>query len=372
MSGQPKVSALGCHSPSLLERIFIPRRRNSQLLQHFIIGDEGKFGALEADWNDLFCRAEVQTPFLRYSWSRLCWERQRTIPGTRLFVIVVRDNDQPVLIAPLVAKRSGFWRRDLWFLDSLTPQYNDLLVASDGAPRYVSYLWQVLSTRPRLRRFVAMWVRDDSRLAPYLRTTAYKEGSHEAPFIDFTGFESWEHYVRCLSKNLSNDHRRQLKRLERGHVIFAKSGEQNDTASITWLFARKREWLERKNTTHRWLSEPETEKLFAAVANEGIESGRIWLTTLLDDCGRTIASCFCFREASILYLSKLAYDPAWSSYSPARTLLLLTIERAFREGLRKFDLMIGGENYKKRLATGAAIVRNRRADLSLRVERGSK
>jgi CelD/BcsL family acetyltransferase involved in cellulose biosynthesis len=360
MSGQPLISALGRDPLSFLKRISLPRERNSEPLRHSIVSDETKFAALEADWNDLFTRAAAQTPFLRYSWSRLCWERQRTIRGTSLFVIVVRDNRKPVLIAPFVTKRSGFWRQDLSFLDSLTPQYNDLLVASDDAPRYVSYFWQVLSTRPRLRRFAAMWVRDDSPLAPYLRAAAHKEGFHEAPLIDLTKFETWEHYLQCLSKSLSEDHRRQLRRLAKSGAAFAANDQVNFTSSINWLFAQKRDWLERKNKTHKWLREPETEKLFVAVAKEGVDSGRIEVATLRADDGSIIASGLWFREGSMLYLSKFAYDPAWHSYSPARTLLLLTIERAFREGLQKVDLMIGGDTYKKRLATGATIVRNRR------------
>lgn len=356
--------------------MFVPSRGgdgNAQRLQHSVVGDETEFAALEADWNDLFARAEVQMPFLRYSWSRLCWERQRTIRGTRLFVVVVRDGQRPVLIAPLVARRSGLWRQDLSFLDSATPQYNDLLVASDDAPRYVSYLWQMLNNRPRARRFAASWVRDDSPLAPYLRAAAYEERSHEAPFIDLTKFETWEHYMQFLPMNLRRDHRKQVRRLERSGVAFAASDQQSFAKSIAWLFAQKRDWLERENMkivqlqrrgkTHKWLSDPETEKLFAAMAKEGMDSGRVWVNTLGAADGTTVAACLCVREGSILYGSKIAYDPAWHSYSPERTLMLLNIERAFREGLQKVDLMIGGQSHKTRLATGVTMVWTRRIDL---------
>jgi hypothetical protein len=64
------------------------------------------FNALRFDWDDFFGRAAVRTPFLRYSWLRLCWDRQRDIHGTGLFIVVVRNHDRPVLIAPLVRRGS--------------------------------------------------------------------------------------------------------------------------------------------------------------------------------------------------------------------------------------------------------------------------
>jgi CelD/BcsL family acetyltransferase involved in cellulose biosynthesis len=233
----------------------------------------------------------------------------------------------------------------------------------------------MLNNRPRVRRFAASWVRDDSPLAPYLRAAAYEERSHEAPFIDLTKFETWDHYMQFLPMNLRRDHRKQVRRLERSGVAFAASDQQSFAKSIAWLFAQKRDWLERENMeivqlqrrgkTYKWLSEPETEKLFAAMVKESMDSGRAWVNTLGAADGTTVAACLCFREGSILYGSKIAYDPAWHSYSPERTLMLLNIERAFREGLKKVDLMIGGQSHKKRLATDVTMVWNRRIDLGL-------
>ena len=125
-------------------------RRGSSLLAHSVIRDEASLQALESEWEDLFKRAAVQTPFLRYSWVRLCWDRQRAIRGTTLFLVVVRKHDRPVLIAPLVRRKEK-----LSFLDSATPQYNDVLVEdSVDASLYVDYLWQILHRVRPIRRFV--------------------------------------------------------------------------------------------------------------------------------------------------------------------------------------------------------------------------
>jgi CelD/BcsL family acetyltransferase involved in cellulose biosynthesis len=189
----------------------------SPRLTHAIVGDEASLNALEAEWDDLFKRASAPTPFLRYSWVRLCWERHCAAHDTKLFIVVVRSEGRPVLIAPLVRQKDK-----LCFLDSLSPQYNDLLVENSvESASYVDYLWRVLSGARRVRRFRAKWVRDDSLLAPHLAKARQvkKVASYPAPFIDLDKFEDWTAYLRSLSKNLRLDHRRQLRKLaKRGQL----------------------------------------------------------------------------------------------------------------------------------------------------------
>ena len=334
----------------------------SLTLSYSIVRDEMSFNALQSEWEDLFQRAAVQTPFLRYSWLRLCWDRQRDIHGTSLFIVVVRKHDRPVLIAPFVLRPRGrSWQ--LSFLDSLTWQYNDVLVEdSVDASVYVDYFWETLAGMRSIRRFVSKWVREDSPLVSHLAAArqASKVASNRAPLIDLTKFGAWEVYFHSLSSHLRRDHGRRLRNLEkRGAVEFRMADGSTYSSDMAWLFAQKRHWLERKGKSSTWFKAPGTEELFTAAAREGLSSGRTWLTVLSVD-GETIAAKLGFREGSTLYMSKTAYDPAWDTYSPGRTLTLLTIERAFQEGLQKCDLMMGRGALKDRLATGAIKARSQK------------
>jgi CelD/BcsL family acetyltransferase involved in cellulose biosynthesis len=300
---------------------------------------------------------------LRYSWLRRCWERQRTVHGTSLFIVALREGGRTVLIAPFVMRPCGFWRRELSFLDSLTPQYNDVLVVSGDCARYLDSLWRLLHTMPRIERFAANWVRDDSVLSPDLRDGASKQKAVlEAPFIDLTKFASWDEYQRSLSPSLQVDHRRQQRRLARAGAAFRASDDRSYSNDMAWLFAEKLNWLERTGAESKWLTAPGTERFFTAAVCDFMASGRLWLTTFAAS-GATIAACLCVREGETLYLSKIAYDRAWHSFSPARTLILLAIERAFHEGLKRCDLMIGADAWKQRLETGRVAVRNLRVKL---------
>jgi len=332
----------------------VPRLRSQAPgLSYSIVRDEAAFQALQSEWEDLYQRASVQTPFLRYSWLWLCWNRQRNVDGTSLFMPVVRKHGRPVLIAPFRLRA-----RRLSFLDSLTPQYNDLLIEeSVDEAKYVDYLWQTLKGLRGIRRFAPKWVREDSPLLPHLdmdRLTP-RVGS----YIDLTQSGDWQGYLRDLSRGLRQDHRRRLRILQKEGIQFNTVADRETCSNImAWLFARKREWLDRKGKTSTWFKAPGTEELFTAAARQGIESGRTWLTFL--STGRApISALLGFREGTTLYVSKTAYDPAWNRNSPGRTLYLLTIEQAYLHGIRKCDLMVGGQGWlKDNLATGKITVWN--------------
>jgi len=361
------VSAASRRAIRLTRQAPVLRRLLPSSLSYSIVGDETSFSALQGEWEELFARAAVQTPFLRYSWLQLCWNRQRNINGTSLFIVVVRKHDRPVLMAPLVKRE-----RSLLFLDSLTPQYNDVLVEdSDDAPAYVDYFWKVLCGLRSVRRLESKWIRDDSPFAGHLAKARKESGGGiwRAPFIDFGKFDNWEAYLQSLPGKLRQGHRRRLRNLQRcGAVEFRMANAESCSSDMAWIFAQKRQWADRMGKSDRWIRAPATEEFFAAAAREGIESGRTWLTVLSVD-GATIAATLAFLDGSTLYGSKDGYDPAWHTYSPGRMLKLMTFERAFQEGIRKIDLMIGGYPWKLELANGMIRVRSRKVRLRQRAKR---
>jgi CelD/BcsL family acetyltransferase involved in cellulose biosynthesis len=317
------------------------------------------FKALQGEWEELFARAAVRTPFLRYSWVQLCWNRPRNIKGTHLFIVIVRKKDRPVLIAPLVRRGPR-----LSFLDSLTPQYNDVLVeGSDEASAYVDYFWKVLRDLRSVRYLTAQGVRDDSLLAVHLATARQiSTGPRlKASFINLEKFGDWETYLQ--SRSVRRDHRYQLRRLEKlGAVTLRMANCSSCSSDMAWLFAHKRKSLDPMDPSTKWVGAPGTEQFFTAAAKEGIESGRTWLTVLSID-GATIASTLGFREGSTLYLSKMTYDHDWHRYSPGRTQSLLTIARAFQGGLREVDLGFGRYMWKTWVSTGSRRAWNTKVQL---------
>ncbi len=327
-------------------------------LSHSIIRDETSFDALEPEWEDLFGRAIGRTPFMRYSWLRLCWEHRRK--KSRLHIVVMRKHDRPVLIAPLI--RRG---RSLTFLDSATPQYNDVLVEESAeTPKYLDSLFRMLSNHSA-QHLVSKWVRDDSPIAPLLAAAPQEiaPASYQTAFIDLNGFGDWDAYLQSLSSKLRQGYRRRLRNLQkRGAVEFRMASASTCSSDMAWIFDQKRQWLDRMGKSGKWLREAATEELFTAAARQGIDSGQTWLTVLSVD-GATIAASLAFQQGKTLYGSKDAYAPDWHEYSPGRMLKLMTFERAFQHGIRVIDLMTGRYPWKDEFATGKATVTNRRIGL---------
>jgi CelD/BcsL family acetyltransferase involved in cellulose biosynthesis len=251
----------------------------------------------------------------------------------------------------------------LSFLDSLTPQYNDVLIEkSKDASTYVEYLWQALIGMVQVRRIHSKRLPSSSLLVGHLAMAPQEvePTSHKASFIDLSQFGDYEAYVQSLSRKVRQDHRRRLRLLQkRGVVEFRLADAESFSGDMAWLFAQKRQWLDQKGKSSEWLEAPLTEQFFTAVAREGIDSGRTWLSVLSVD-GTRIAVTLSFREGSTLYMSKIAYDPTWGTYSPGRTLNLLTIQRAFEDGINTIDLMLGQYTWKRWLTTGGRRVRTHR------------
>jgi CelD/BcsL family acetyltransferase involved in cellulose biosynthesis len=330
-------------------------------LSYSIIRDEASFDALEPEWEDIFGRAVGPTPFMRYSWLRLCWNYRRV--RSRLYIVIVRKHNRPVLIAPLIRRGSS-----LTFLDSATPQYNDVLVEeSEETSKYVEFFWRILLNRCSGRNLVSKWVRDDSPIAPLLAAAPQEiePTSYKAAFIDIGKFGDWETYLQSLSAKLRQGYRRRLRNLQkRGTVEFRRADASTCSSDMAWIFNQKRQWLDRRGKSGRWLREAATEELFTAAAREGIESGHTWLTVLSVN-GATIAASLAFQQSETLYGSKDAYDPAWHEFSPGRMLKFMTFERAFQNGIGVIDLMTGRYPWKDEFATGKAGVANRRIGLSV-------
>lgn len=82
------------------------------------ITDYQSFLALEPAWKALAERAGNDHPFLEFDWARAWWESFGG--GKKLYVLVVKDGDQPVGIAPLLLSRQRMYGLKLRHSSSFT------------------------------------------------------------------------------------------------------------------------------------------------------------------------------------------------------------------------------------------------------------
>jgi CelD/BcsL family acetyltransferase involved in cellulose biosynthesis len=76
---------------------------------------------------------------------------------------------------------------------------------------------------------------------------------------------------------------------------------------------------------------------------------RLWF---LEIDGEPAASWYGWRIGSTYAYYLAGFSPAWSRYNVGSVLLAHTIRSALEEGATTYDLLLGSESYKSRLASG--------------------
>src|SRR5262245_61017255 len=111
-----------------------------------IVTDDQGFLELERSWNALVRGAGVSHPFLDHAWVRTSWECFWA-GRCRLHVVVLRDADEVVAIAPLMRTTRrvlGVPTRHLEFIGNVhTPRF-DLLIAPGHDEAYRA-IWEILA-----------------------------------------------------------------------------------------------------------------------------------------------------------------------------------------------------------------------------------
>jgi hypothetical protein len=87
--------------------------------------------------------------------------------------------------------------------------------------------------------------------------------------------------------------------------------------------------------------DPQVQRFYVTFALRAAE--RHWLRLNFLRAGdRRVAFDYSLDYKNQIFLMKLGYDPAFSAYSPSNLLLSMALERAFEQGLEKYDFL--GEN----------------------------
>src|SRR5678810_321956 len=82
-----------------------------------VVTEYETFAALEPEWNDAVVRGHVSHPFLLHEWFRTWWQ---CFGGSRrLHVVVARDRDGIVGIAPMMAEQVHMYGLSVRKLDLL-------------------------------------------------------------------------------------------------------------------------------------------------------------------------------------------------------------------------------------------------------------
>ncbi len=303
-------------------------------------------GTVAESWGALADR--LAAPPALYPGYVASWVAAYSAPE-RLRVVTVWRGDRLAAVLPLVldrSHRSTVAMREVEETGLLSDGPDSALAAARGAlgigvGRVL--LRPVVAGSPTHRAFVA--ATEGGGGATLARPV------DEQPVVDIAG--PWEPYWRGLSRNTRSDVARRRRRLaEAGEVRIEvlDGGEGLEAALDTAMLIETSGWKGRAGTA--LASRPDEERFHRLQAIWASRRGWFRLTFLRLD-GRPIAFHSSLQAHGVLYPLKIGYVEDMAAHSPGTILMAAEIERAFAEGLSRFDFAGSAADYKNRWSTGS-------------------
>lgn len=183
--------------------------------------------------------------------------------------------------------------------------------------------------------------------APRLRPIS----SAELPWINLEG-RDWDTYLGGLSKNLRSRIRRMERKLIREHGMVVRNVTESAELDTDFKTLFKLHDARRDLIGGTSLASERSRSELLAFCRASLERG--WLRLRIMECDeRPVAAFLGWRVGGSYCFYQTGFDPEWGRLSIGLVNLSLAIRAAFEEGATEFDLLLGAEEYKLRLADGS-------------------
>ena len=333
-----------------------PRALPIRPLRIEVVTDEAGFLALEAAWRRLIAVSDLDHPFLTFEWVRSWWEAFGD--GNGLHIIVARENETVVGIAPLMFTKRRFYGLRLRCLEFIanvhTPRF-DFLVARDpehvrraiwGHIEAVKHLWDLL---------LLCQVPEDSQTIVDLARFAGECGlafgtwkSADAPYVRIEG--KWSDYQAALRPKHRTNLRRRMRRLsELGPVAMERvaCGGDLESALDDGFALEGAAWKQDNGTAI--CSDAAVRQFYREIARRFAAND--WLEMhFLKLRDRRIAFQLAVSYGDKAFSLKPGYDPQLAAYSPSNLLCMLFLEHLFECRKREYDFLGVEEEWKMQWA----------------------
>lgn len=169
------------------------------------------------------------------------------------------------------------------------------------------------------------------------------------PYADIS--RGWDGFLESRSANFRSQLGRKRRALERtGAVRFRLTESESDLESDMQAFftLHLARWAGRGGSS---LASERAQAFHLRFARDALRLGwlRLWF---LEVDGRSVAAWYGWRLGDRYSYYQAGFDPSWSRASVGFLLLAHTVRMAAEEGAAAYDLLLGGEAFKDRFATG--------------------
>jgi CelD/BcsL family acetyltransferase involved in cellulose biosynthesis len=308
------------------------------------VSDYQSFLNLEPAWDHVLQMAGLNNPFLEHVWVRTWWESFGQ--GSSLHVLLVKVDDEPVAIAPLISTTISMWgikvRRLGFFYNAHVPRA-DFIIARRSNEVYRA-IWDHLSRDRCWDLLQLCQIPEGSETLEELPALAHKSGcpigtwdSGAAPYVALSS--SWSKYCDGLAAKHRSNLRNRFKRLNQIGPVGVETIVSSQELANALDCAFQLESAAWKGDEGTAIScHADLRKFYSLFAQRAAE--RDWLRLHFLSVGPARAAfdySLCYKDQ--IYLLKLGYDPAFAAYSPSNLLVAKVLESAFEGGLTRYDFL---------------------------------
>ena len=303
-------------------------------------------------WDALRARGTSPSPFMSWAWHR-AWANSAPpaeVDATRVLLLHGSDSS---LHAVLPVRLCRFRFHRVWVsalnwaigeigcpdqLDVLALREADigsLAAAIEAMPWQVIILDNLVDGAPNAERLCAALA---ARGHAIRRSPLWS-----CPWLELP--PSWDAYLATLSSNRRQILRRKERSLFRDHgaVVVDYGEDRLDEGWDHLLRLHEQRWDGAGGGAFR---DSRSERLQRQFAAEMAKQNRLWLSTL-DLDGEPAAAWYGFSSDDTVYFYQSGRARRWQRESVGLVLMSLMVQRAIRQGYRRFDFLRGDDRYKQ-------------------------
>ncbi|MFO1242187.1 MAG: GNAT family N-acetyltransferase [Rickettsiales bacterium] len=300
-------------------------------------------------WRELYRRAGTNLfshPDFYIAW----WKHLGKAAGWQWHVAVLWDENRLVAITPLAVINKKGLRVLQWAgIDVL--DYNETLTES---PLHAHPVWHAVRHSKRYDFAIIKDVLYDAPCQSELKKIARPLRKSRAFYIPLEWPDS-EAWLKSLPYDRRKEYKRRLKQLQAmGTLQYEVIDKTPSCNAVTTLVTQKREWC-RQQARRGVFDLRGIEDFLLEIAHIAASENCLHLSILR--CGEEpIAAHLGFVHRGALCWYAISYAQDWARFSPGRVMMYKGIAWAIDNGLKEFDLLRGGENYKYALTESAKVL----------------
>ena len=331
-----------------------PPNQPNAALSLSLITDRAAFDALEGEWNALFERAGRSAQvFQSFNWN-WHWANHYLdgadggIEGLKLSIIAGFRDGKLIMLWPLVSERVRGISQIFWMGEPVS-QYGDVLIDDIAdADAVLRAGWAFLEQHAkadvvRLRR-----VRADAAIATLMEEIGARVSDRQtAPYLDLASAKSFSDYEQRYSPRSRRNRRRLGRRLdEQSGMSFKryKGGSEARALAVTALDL-KATWLKDRGLVSHAIADARMARFFADAA-EGRDKSTNCIVAVLECQGEPAALEVSFVCKGRLAMHVIVFNLKYEKSGAGVLLLEQSIRDGYVDGLKIYDMLAPGDNYK--------------------------